>query len=158
MMCNWLSFRSSFPHAAPDKLKEDRNSQAMSLPTCRKNVLMCGIARLRRPNKCKMQPTLGAKETYYTRTFESLPAAPWILVNVPAARASKGRVTAVKRLQQRLGIPLPHPFDLGAVLCPLPELRETWRDSRNFCPILPFRPPMDVNWHTKFAPCPLATH
>jgi hypothetical protein len=30
--------------------------------------------RLRRPNKCQKRPTIGAKETYCVRTFESLPA------------------------------------------------------------------------------------
>jgi hypothetical protein len=27
---------------------------------------------LRRPNKCQKRPTIGAKETYYVRTFECL--------------------------------------------------------------------------------------
>ena len=30
--------------------------------------------RLRRPFKCQKRPTIGAKETYYMRTLESLPA------------------------------------------------------------------------------------
>jgi hypothetical protein len=31
--------------------------------------------RLRRPKKCQKRPIIGAKETYYVRTFASLPAA-----------------------------------------------------------------------------------
>jgi hypothetical protein len=29
---------------------------------------------LRRPKRCQKRPTIGAKETYYARTFEHLPA------------------------------------------------------------------------------------
>ena len=32
--------------------------------------------RMRRANKCQKRPTSGAKETYYMRTFESLPGPP----------------------------------------------------------------------------------
>jgi hypothetical protein len=35
---------------------------------------VASVACLRRPNKCQKRPTLGAKETYYMRTFEILPA------------------------------------------------------------------------------------
>ena len=31
-----------------------------------------GKRNLRRPNKCQKRPTIGAKETYHVRTFESL--------------------------------------------------------------------------------------
>ena len=37
---------------------------------------------LRRPKKCQKKPIIGAKETYYMRTFESLPA-PTIYPGLP---------------------------------------------------------------------------
>ncbi len=40
-----------------------------------------GLVRcLRRPSKCQKRPTIGAKETYYVRTFESLPIHSYALV------------------------------------------------------------------------------
>jgi hypothetical protein len=58
----------------------------------------CACQRLRRPNKCQKRPNFGAKETYYLRTFESLPAS--VGRGIPAAFSNEPR-SAPERLKSR---------------------------------------------------------
>ena len=49
--------------------KQNWRKNASSAVRVREKEFHC----LRRPNKCQKRPTTEAKETYYVRTFESLP-------------------------------------------------------------------------------------